>query len=67
MDASSPRSPPSQPRSVRRVPPKPGSGKALERCLVTGGRAVSGGSSVALSQGDERHRPISYAGLGPWV
>lgn len=47
--------------------PKPGSGMALEYCLVTGGRAVSGGSAAALSQGDEQHRPISYAGLGPWV
>lgn len=46
---------------------KPGSGAALECCLVTVGRAMSGGSSAALSQGDERHRPISYAGLGPWV
>lgn len=35
--------------------------------LVTGGGAVSGGSSAALSQGDEQPRPISYAGLGPWV
>lgn len=49
------------------VSAKPGSGTALERCLVTGGRAVSGGSSAALSQGDEQPRPISYAGLGPWV
>lgn len=28
---------------------------------------VSRGSSLALSQGDEQQRPISYAGLGPWV
>lgn len=49
------------------VSAKPGSGAALEGCLVTGGRAVSGGSSAALSQGDEQRRPISYAGLGPWV
>lgn len=34
---SSPRSPPLQPHSVRRVSPKPGSGIALECCLVTGG------------------------------
>lgn len=49
------------------VSAKPGSGTALECCLVTGGRAVSGGSSAALFQGDEQRRPISYAGLGPWV
>lgn len=34
---SSPRSPPLQPHSVRRASPKPGSGMALECCLVTGG------------------------------
>lgn len=49
------------------VSAKPGSGTALEHCLVTGGRVVSGGSSATLSQGDERRRPISYAELGPWV
>lgn len=59
--------PPCQPHSESRAAPKPGSGMALDDCLVTGGRAVPGGSSVDLSQGDEQHRPISYAGLGPWV
>lgn len=67
MDAALLCSPPSQPHRVSRVTPKPGSGMALERCLVTGGRAASGGTSVPLSLGDEQHRPISYAGLGPWV
>lgn len=46
---------------------KPGSGMALVCCLVTADSAGLVGSSVALSPGDERHRPISYSRLGPWV
>lgn len=63
---------PHQPHSVRRrESPKPGSGRALECCLATGAGAVlgrgGGDHQPPLSQGDEQHRPISYAGLGPWV